>query len=241
MTNLPNKSFDEAGCGSAADVLSYLYGELQANEIGRIESHIATCGVCAAEAEAFSALRGSLADWKREFDLIPTPPIRIEENRTALPAAGSMSVLESIRAFLAGFPMFAATSAAALLVVGFGAFYLLTLDRNNDVAETSQNRPKASPTASSSPAGKSEPVDTTASVSNVPSKAKESTTDVKPAKAAERQPKSTADKTPRNVNRSTNVSRPKNDRAQVPTLGEESGDEDDTLRLADLFDEIGSE
>jgi len=241
MTNLPNKSIEKAGCRSAEDVLSYLYGELPANEIGRIKSHLAACGDCASEADAFSALRGSFADWKREFALMPTPPIRIDERQTALPVAPTTSVFDAIRAYLAGFPSLAAASAAALLLVGFGAFYLLTLNQNDDLAETSQNRPKASPTTGSTPAAKSESVDTSANSSIPAGKNSEAPADVKPVKAAERQPKSVADKSPRTNNRNTNVSRPKNDRAQAPTLGEDSGDEDDTLRLADLFDEIGSE
>ncbi len=241
MTNFPNKFTQEADCGFAADVLSYLYGELPANETATVESHLRECVGCAAEAESFAALRSSIADWKHEFDLMPTPPIRVDERQSVAPAVPSTSIFDAIRAFLAGFPTLAATSAAALLIAGFGAFYLLTLDRDNDVAETSQNRPKASPTTKSTPAAKSEPVDTTAAVTNVPAKTTEAPADVKPVKTAERQPRSTPDKTPRTNNRKTNVNPPKDDRAQAPTLIDENGDEDDTLRLADLFDEIGSE
>lgn len=241
MTNFPNKSINDADCRFAVDVLSYLYGELPVNETGRIETHLVECAGCATEAESFAALRGSLAEWKREFDLMPTPAIRIDEPRSVVSAAPTTSIFDTIRAFLAGFPMLAATSAAALLVVGFGAFYLLTLDRNNDVAETSQNRPKASPTTKSTPTAKSETVDTTATVSNVPAKTNDSPADAKPVKIAERRSKPAADTPARPNNRKTNVNPPKNDRAQAPTLSEDNGDEDDTLRLADLFDEIGSE
>ena len=43
--------------------VAYLYGECEPEERETVEAHLATCSHCAAEAESFGAVRGTLAAW----------------------------------------------------------------------------------------------------------------------------------------------------------------------------------
>jgi anti-sigma factor RsiW len=44
-------------------LVAYLYGECEPENQQRVEAHLAACGRCAAEVEAFGSVRGSLQTW----------------------------------------------------------------------------------------------------------------------------------------------------------------------------------
>ena len=44
-------------------LVAYVYGECEPQDLERVEAHLAACGRCAAEVEAFGSVRGSLQTW----------------------------------------------------------------------------------------------------------------------------------------------------------------------------------
>ena len=98
-----------ASCGGLEKdaLLAYLYDECEPDERERVAAHLAVCGRCAAEADAFQSLRGSLAAWD-----VPAAPsgIRVVSERDARPAPWWSFALR---------PAFG-LAAAARLVLGIG-------------------------------------------------------------------------------------------------------------------------
>ena len=62
-------------------LVAYLYGECAPEERERVEAHLAACGRCAADAESFRTVRGSLVAWD-----VPRPSsgIRVVSERDVL-------------------------------------------------------------------------------------------------------------------------------------------------------------
>ena len=44
-------------------LVAYVYGECEPQDLERVKAHLAACGRCAAEVEAFGSVRGSLQTW----------------------------------------------------------------------------------------------------------------------------------------------------------------------------------
>ncbi len=61
-------------CILSTDILSYLYGEMPAAEYSTFESHLLDCGDCTDEFAAISIARYEVYDWKMtEFEPLETP------------------------------------------------------------------------------------------------------------------------------------------------------------------------
>jgi hypothetical protein len=223
---------NESNCGFADELVSYLYGDLHAEETGRFESHIGNCTECASEVAGFSSLRVSIGELKTDFEAIPTPPIRIPYPMTAS-AEPKASVFDSLRTLLSGFRTLAAGSVALVAITAGAIYYLGPSDQGSELAGGNINGTKstASPTAQPSPpvAEKQLPDQT------APETAATNPKDTVPGKVGD---KKTA---PRPEVRKSGTQVKKSDKRQSPTIIDETDDEDKTLRLADLFDEIGTE
>jgi len=223
---------NEANCGHSAELMSYLYGELDREESRVFKTHIDTCRSCAAESVEFAGLRESIAEMRAEFQGLPTPPIDIPYRAREV-GSEPISIFESIRAFLAGFRAFS-VGAAAVFLLAFGVgLYFLTADRGSDLAGGNQNRknaiasPTVEPTASRTPETvKSETVNPNAPTTPAPVKAADKRVTPEP------KPKPETRRTAPNSNKKPKQSAP---------IFDEGEEEDDTLRLADLFGDIGTE
>ncbi|MER3431568.1 MAG: hypothetical protein C4324_11130 [Blastocatellia bacterium] len=90
-------------CRFGEFVLPYLYRELVPTEITEFEAHLAECGTCTDELADLALPRFEVFDWKRtEFDPLPTPEFSIDYNR--LP---KRTFISGIRGYLeAIFPVF---------------------------------------------------------------------------------------------------------------------------------------
>jgi anti-sigma factor RsiW len=216
-------------CGFTEQIVSYFYGELDAADAARVREHLGSCAACFGEHAGIAAVSGSIGEWKAQFDAMPTPVIVVPRPVTAKPEP-TIGLFDAIRGWLGGFQALAAAS-AALLLVAFGLFVYFGSEKTVGPDLVSSNRitatPSVSPTASPSTI---ETVDKTAA-EKVPEASKKSPQVVKvsetKAPAVKTDPRRPAPK--------------RTDRRPAPALIEDDSDEDTTLRLADLFDEIGTE
>jgi hypothetical protein len=77
-----NKMFDSRkqnpNCGFSAEVVSYIYDEMAADDKSTFENHLAACPLCVAEIASFSSISFAVREWRdEEFAALPTPPIEI--------------------------------------------------------------------------------------------------------------------------------------------------------------------
>jgi hypothetical protein len=246
------------GCGYAEELVSYLYGEAGAAESAVFEVHLEKCVACADELEAFSGARFSIGDWKaKEFDSLATPVIEIpyeKPARTIETESASGGWLNGLRGLFSLTPGWSlATASLAILAICVGiVLFALNARKGNDVAESNKNKKSiTTPTAEKSP----EQANVIKKENNAPEKQinpvneqetaqkdvvipseKKSTSQKQPKKTRETQ--KVADK---NVPKTNETKRNNKNNNDIPPsiLGDE--DEDDSLRLAELFEEIDTD
>lgn len=259
-----NNNHKNSDCGFSEELVSYLYGETDAAENTEFEAHLKSCSVCADELEAFSGVHFSINDWKlKEFANLETPVIEIPYEKTekapdkqeVSTVTGSwVSGLRNLISLSPAWSLGAASFAVLAIVVGVA---LLALNspkvKDNEVA--ARNKP-VKPTATPSVEKTSEQTNTNNNKTNSPDK------DVKPINEPKRPQPEVADttgtnpksnqtvkvvNTQRQVQKVDNPNTPKtadanrkknNDPKLGPKVAPEDEDEDKSLRLAEIFDEI---
>jgi hypothetical protein len=246
-----NNNHNHSGCGFSETLVSYLYGETHEAEKAVFEKHLAACPVCTGELELFSGVHFSIADWKaQEFALMETPVIEIPYEKAGQRAEVPVikgSWLSGLRDLFARSPRWslAAASLVVLAVCAGIALFALKSPSSDDVAVTNKTQPKPviSPIAEKTP-----PSTANANGSeNTPPvrQPKPSTADV--AAANENKPANNrAVKVANNprplpvkdTNRKINDDKEADKNKKLAPKVVEDDDEDDTLRLAELFDEI---
>lgn len=106
-------------CGDVEALVTYLYGECDAQERGLIETHLVTCPGCAEEVETLHGTRTLLATWAP-----PAADLGFQITRVADPQAGevsSSSVLRPARWWSKPLPAWAqVAAAAAIFAAGVG-------------------------------------------------------------------------------------------------------------------------
>lgn len=253
-----NNNHHNSNCSFAAEIVSYVYNEIGEKEKSAFESHLSNCETCPEELADFMDIRFSVNDWKQtEFAPLETPVIEIpyEKEQVREIAAVQSSWWSNLRQIFTLSPawMTAATTAAALFICVGLIFTVYKYSGNVDVAgieDKPQLKPSVSPTSEiSSNKTKEEIAD-----SDVKSKSDDKIT-MSPkienqmptvTKVTERKIRPV---TQNPVNRTTNNSvnnsnkpnvrknSPTNDR-QMPKLNNFEDEEDDSLRLAELFEDI---
>jgi hypothetical protein len=244
------KNGHNPSCGFAGDIVSYLYDEIDAAEKLKFETHLAGCTTCGAEIAAFSGVRASVADWREaDFGWLPSPDIVIpyeklpERAPAVVQTRGTiLTDLRRIFSFTPWPPAFAALGALAILA-GLAFFGIRYLNRSETTIADNRrtDRPIASPTAGASPK------ETTVATGEPPVKQKapdeivkaQGNTQPEPVRASTTpvQPKKVAQ--PAAATANPNKPGEKNLKSQkAPSLNNYAEEEDSTLRLADLFEEI---
>jgi hypothetical protein len=245
-----NNNHKNSNCGFSEELVSYLYGETASAENAAFEKHLSGCSACAEELEAFSGVHFSINDWKlKEFANLATPSIEIpyekaEKTLEVTNIAGSwLSALLRDKFSLSPRGWSLATASFAVLAVAIGiALFALNFRKNNEVAESNKNNPVVVPTVEKT----TEPANSNANQN------KQTNREVKsPNEPKSLQPEVATTTTPelkntRVVKASNNPRpQPKVENANVqknnevaPKIVVEEDDEDNTLRLAELFDEI---
>lgn len=247
------KNGHDPSCNFAVDIVSYLYNEIGGAEKREFESHLAGCNACSAELASFASVRSSVTDWRvQEFDSLATPLIRIPFETEAEPSGASWwtgTILTDFKRLFAfsPWPPAAVGFAALLIFIGLGFFAFSYLNGSgNDLAQNKTvDKPAVSPTVD--PGKGSNEV---ASVNNntQPKGDEKTSPAVKtgpegaPVKIVETQtvqrnkPVKTAPDITAPKRAGDKITTPQNQKA--PNLNNYTDEEDTTLRLADLFEEI---
>lgn len=217
------KRVDENLCTHGGDMLAYLYDEMPSADRERFEMHLSDCGTCIDDFAELSQSRYPVYEWKQtEFDPLPTP-------RIVVPYADpAVSWFDKIRAAVAFSPRFAFGGAATLLLVGIVTGYVLLSGTGGEIAQSVE--PSPSPDrVTIAPPRQPEPEITAASDPQTPERTakpevvKASVPSKPPARAAK----------PRAA---TPAPRKKSD--PVPVYSTVEDEQDDSLRLADIFAEL---
>lgn len=247
-------------------MVSYLYGEIGTGEKLRFEQHLESCHSCTDELSGFTLVRSAVREWReQEFLPMVTPAVEIPfETDSIVPqipeAVGAPpSWLDQIRAFFKLSPVFmtAATGLAAIVICA-GLLYIVYNSPFNrvDVARDEKINGANNTKGVSSPTGGINKSETTgvSSVSNTnqrkPESPSKSTTDEKMETVKDESTpikvtmpvKPNAGKNPRQLSNTDNttVKKPPTKSSKQnkrPSLTDDE-DEDHTLRLSDLFEEV---
>lgn len=249
-----NSNHQNLTCEFAEEIVSYLYNEMVATEKARFEAHLGNCSFCADEVASFGLVRSEIVNWKDEiFVPLATPIIEIPFEQSAKPLVikeVSRPWYATVRDYFSLSPVWmTATTAMAVLAICAGLVFV-TINSLRDsgnvvVQDNTTIKPISSPTtevkkvenADSNPIlpknDSRQNSSTPPTVLGAPKSAPATT------KITERQivklPNITVKKNSATTNKVTKTIK----RNSAPSLvGDE--DEDDSLRLSDIFSEIGS-
>lgn len=254
-------------CGFEEQLVSYIYGEVGSSEKTTFERHLDGCKSCTNEFAALGIVRSSLAEWREvEFAPLETPLIRFADlDETSSASVGWQQTEKSwfgrVRDYFSFAPAWAtATSFAAILAVIAGISILLF---NNSISpgistDNNQDDPKSAEKVQSVNESSQPPTEIkeNESIPPDPELAKDDqrklNDDGKPlnqrvnAVATRRLPKKELKNRPTHQpNESSTASKntvrnSEKIAGERPRLTDFAADEDDSLRLVDLFDQVGS-
>ncbi len=253
-----NNNHKITDCAFAESLVAYLYDEAGAAEKIALETHLENCASCADELAEIGFARTAVHEWRvAEFDVLPTPVFEIPMQTVQSPA-----ITEDSPSWFAGwrqifsFKPALAMSSLVILVAFFGiAAFIFNFKSDEQVAEKLDNKnltkSVASPTVEKNVEPKKEIVsdknsadaETTALTSAPKNIADKKAVSAKTA-AVKISTETPSKISPVKVVQKDVKRMPKTNTAaksDVPRLTEADDEEDDSIRLADLFDEIGTE
>lgn len=217
-------------CPLTDEIVSYLYGELVSDTEHAFEAHLAECGPCTDEFAAIAEQRYSVFEWKKEaFDTLPTPrfaiPFEAHASRPG-PIAAIMAWAESL-----SIPLAVAAGLAVFLGIGmfFSGYFA---GEQTHIAANTQGPPIEAP----------RPADIEVAVEPLPVSAPGPAV-IKPAAPRPIVARRPVRRTPRPATRPEPNLDVTPDRAvaaqRLPALTPYQEPDDDSLRLTDLFDDVG--
>jgi len=213
-------------CTHGGDMLAYLYNEMTLAGREAFELHLSDCGACIDDFAELSQSRYPVFEWKQlEFDPLATP-------RVVIPfESPSVTWFDKLRVSLAFRPAFAFGTLAAIAVVA--SMVALILLRGSSDIEIANVAPVVTPGLPSPSVEIEEPEIPSRVLVEQPQKSPSRRELPKVVKASITDAKPTA--------RSNRLKSAQQARRQepLPTLNSIDEDEDDSLRLADIFDEVG--
>ena len=245
-------------CQFAEQIVSYLYDEFEATEKIKFEAHLKDCRTCADEFAGFGFVRSSVLEWRdADFSKLAAPSFVIptieKENFAPAVSTESHSWVDEIRRMFSFSPALAAT-ALAVTIVGFGiAFFAFNFSGSNEIAERPNDkelvRATVSPTVEITRKPEEKVADKSPEKSSPPSfvinNSPEETKRVKPIEPEKAVVKVSAIAPKNSANNSADAPRESSDKKpspikkqRVPNLNELGEDEDESIRLADLFNEL---
>lgn len=119
-------------CAFAEQIVSYLYGETIGKEKAAFDAHLKNCSSCADELAGFGFVRASIVEWKtEEFLNLETPSINIPYPIAV--ATEKQSWLGELRKLFALSPTWATAFAVLVVCVGL-VLLVVNFSNNNDVA-----------------------------------------------------------------------------------------------------------
>jgi hypothetical protein len=247
---MTNNNHNHQPCDFSETLVSYLYGEIAAAESDKFQAHAAKCVTCSAEIAGFSAVRSSIAEWRQEeFAPMASPEFELPVTR-----GSSVILTDESRSWLDGLREFF-TPKVAIAAAGFAAVALvagLTL-----VALNSRNSGNDDMLAKNSSINKNN-AETNKVDNSSPEQVAEIGTEIGPDnRGGEPESPESAEKI-RHVRQYTSAGSGKtNSAANTPKQKDKAAsaqkqktetldtiykdDEDDSLRLADLFTEADTD
>jgi hypothetical protein len=266
-----NNNHQNPNCSFAEELVSYLYEEIGASEKVAFEHHLASCSNCSTEVAEFTNISFSIGAWRdTEFSQMKTPVIEIpyETPQTSLEKESvSGSWLPRLRQLFSLSPAWTTASAAmAALVLCVGLVFVVSKFSDNTdllaVRNVNTNKSVISPTPENINKQINEnPVDNSPKPSNNsdidlqsdsfrPELAKDPKNPTQPAivpvRAAAprktkivRQSAETVTSVRQNLPNKNNI-KPVQTK-KTPALNNFEEDEDESLRLADLFAELDTD
>jgi hypothetical protein len=212
-----------SNCGFADEIVSYIYDEIGATDRTNFERHLADCAVCTDEFAAISNARFSVFEWRREeFAHLSTPKIVIPfgEKQYSIVENGSVGLMAGLRGLLSISSWPVAVAAVLLVCLGFGFLAMTYIGRGDQETAANINVPPVLPLDNPNKVTIGDPDVAKTSVGNRTGQG------VRPVKAVEyRRARPNRQTTSNNV--------------KAPVLNSYDDNDDKSLRLADLFDEIG--
>jgi hypothetical protein len=223
-------------CKFSNDIVPYMYGELPSSKSSIFESHLLDCIECTDEFAAISSARFEVYDWKKvEFDPLPTPRFAIPYESEAVGFA------EKIRAAFVRTWVFPGLAFAGLTVLSISAAIVLfsgedgreIVDEIGNANAPAVNSPVAIERPQAKPIGE---------INSAPRASTEKSPQVLKASV----PVVERNETRRGAHRSRSTVRSveakqasvQAEGKSVPRLNGFPEDEDTSLRLAELFEDI---
>jgi type II secretory pathway pseudopilin PulG len=260
---MSHNNHNNPSCSHAEQMISYLYGEADEREKSTFETHLKTCSNCADELTGFGFVRSSVLDWRAtDFSKLETPSFdvpAVKSEKSFLPVIVSTDSHSWFAGFknLFSFNPALTTAALAILIVSVSAVLLaFNFSGKTDVARNQANKNTTqtvvSPTiettrkpeeASVTNSASKEPLPASDANTTVPQlRQRERVVDKTAVKVSNNSPKNVAENSPGNVkNTDENIKKTTPVRKErVPNLNDIEEDEDKSIRLADLFEEIGT-
>ncbi len=260
-----NNNHKRASCGFTEQMVSYFYDETTQAEKAVFEAHLTNCTDCTDEFAGFGFVRSSLMEWRdEEFFKLEAPVFEIPTIRTVSQSveSDSRSWFSDFRKMFSFNPMTATAVLAALIVCVGLAFIAINSSNNSEVAEAdNKNGEKivASPTVDKINEQPKETIGEDNLDKPLPGKYRKSTNteskDLQPLPIREKRlvPSDAVVRVSDNLKnnseksgtvpyvKETNKENKKTTAVQkqrVPNLTTLDDEEDKSVRLADLFEEI---
>ena len=254
-------------CGFSEQMVSYFYDEINQAEKAVFETHLTNCSHCTDELAGFELVSSTLVEWRdEEFFKLDAPVFEIPVIKTVSQSveSDSRSWFSNLWRIVSLNPMTATAVLAALIVCVGLVFIAINFTNNSEIAEVdnrNSERIVVSPTVAKIDEQPIETLTKRYSEESLPGKSPKSTgaksKDSQPLPIREKRfaPNDSVDRvsdktkdnfekpeTNRNL-KETNRNNKKSTAVQkqpVPNLTTLDDDEDKSVRLADLFEEIGS-
>lgn len=221
------RNIDNQLCESAEDIVPYLYQEMAENEVNVFETHLAECSSCTDEFAAVADARFSVYEWhKEEFVPLATPHFTVPSD---VPAR--IGVYAQIAAIFAR-PSFAFAGAVSILLVLTLAAFNLFRPTEPQIASNVAVPEVRTTTAEVVTTAALPKVEDVADVEPVPIK----TEPIRPYKVSKVKAQ-VVPKAPKAKDIGSDEQLRQARRA--PALSNDVELEDESLRLTDLFDEVG--
>lgn len=256
-----NNNQNHKTCSFAEQAVSYLYGEIDFDDKYNFESHLKNCSTCAEELADFAMVRSSVLDWREaDFSVLETPVFQIPvNNRPQYLSTNSVSIehfswFANLKRIFSFNPVWTMAALGILAVSAGVAFIAIYNSGGNEVAdkkiETVPSPIAVSPTAEI--AQKSDEKNIADQIEKQSSSENKNTNFPTELKRERRDDSTrTIVKVSTNPARNetavqTRIQKDANDnkkispvlKRKVPTLTDSDEDEDNSIRLADLFAEI---
>jgi hypothetical protein len=225
-----SKNINKA-CPITDEIVSYMYGEIGGAAELEFETHLAGCMVCTDEFAEASNARFSVYEWKRDvFDPLSTPHVVVPYGENAVQPNYIAGLIAAVRAWTEGLGVPLAVAAGLALCIGAGVIVFSYFANAERQVATNVAVPAVVVPDAAVPPTEKRVID-------------EPSTAPVPVTISTTRPERAVRRVQKNVDRpvkSYAIDRnPAPQARKAPVLTAYQETDDNSLRLADLFDEVG--